>query len=427
MNIPIRLAVGVAAIAVVAVLGIVLVSWPRVAAPPETPPTASPTALTATGYATAVAAGYRFTCAVTVGGGVRCWGTNSRGQLGNGTTTDSITPVDVSGLTSGVISIAPGFEHACALTFLGGETGVKCWGRNDGGQLGNGTTTDSSIPVDVSGLTSGVTAIASGGGWTCALTVGGGVKCWGWNDVGELGNGKTKNVHTPVDVAGLDSGVIAITGGGRHTCALTNVGGVKCFGDNYSGELGDGSNTDSSIPVDVAGLPGDAFAIAASDYHTCALLSSTASSGSMALRAGGVSCWGRNAYGQLGNGTTTGSNIPVDVSGLATGVTAIAASRSAFPFEDAFHTCVLMTGGGVKCWGLNGGGQLGDGTTTNSSIPVDVTGLGAGAFAITTGGGGHSCALMDGIGIKCWGENDQGQLGDGTRVNSSIPVDVKGL
>ena len=247
MNTPIRLAGLVAAIAVVAVLGIVLVSMPQVSAPPKTPiPSAGPT-----GNATAVVAGYRYTCAITTGGGVKCWGTNALGQLGNGTTIDSITPVDVSGLTSGVTSVALGYQHACALTSLGG---VQCWGSNNGGQLGNGTLTDSLAPVDVPGLTSGVTAIDAGGGWVCALTEAEGAKCWGWNAAGQLGNGTTSNTAIPVDVAGLAGGATAIAGGGRHTCALTNAGGVQCVGHNAYGALGDGSTTDSSILVDVSDL-----------------------------------------------------------------------------------------------------------------------------------------------------------------------------
>lgn len=241
------------------------------------------------------------TCALDSGGGVKCWGYNEYGQLGNGNTEDSAIPVAVSGLTSGVTAIMAGYMHTCALTTVGG---VKCWGDNRDGQLGNGTTINQTTPVDVSGLTSGVTAITAGY-QTCALTTTGGVKCWGWNENGQLGDGTTTNKSTPVDVSSLTSGVTAIAAGGEHTCALTTSGGVKCWGRNGDGQLGDGTTTRRTEPVDVSVLNSGTTAIVAGLYHTCALTTS-----------GGVKCWGENVFGQLGDGTTTDRTTPVDVVGL---------------------------------------------------------------------------------------------------------------
>jgi alpha-tubulin suppressor-like RCC1 family protein len=355
----------------------------------------------------ALAAGWEHTCALASGGGVKCWGWNEYGRLGDGTTTDRSTPVDVVGLASGVAAIAAGVEHTCALMDAVHGGGVKCWGWDGYGQLGLGTITYRTTPVDVVGLASGVAAIAAGGLHTCALTSGGGVKCWGWNGHGRLGDGTTTQRSTPVDAVGLGSGVSAIAVGGWHTCALTSGGGVKCWGGNWHGRLGDGTTTDRSTPVDVVGLGSGVAAIAAGGEHTCALTS-----------GGGVKCWGANGAGQLGDGTTTWRSTPVDVVGLASGVAAIAAGGE--------HTCALTSSGGAKCWGANHDGQLGDGTTTQRSTPVDVVGLSSGVAAIVAGWE-HTCALTSGGGVKCWGANYDGELGDGTWTNRSTPVDVVGL
>jgi len=302
-----------------------------------------------------VSSGQWHTCALTTSGGVKCWGWNGTGQLGNGGTTPSTTPVDVSGLSSGVAAIATGGFHTCALMTSGG---VKCWGRNDQGQLGNGGTTLSTTPVDVSGLSSGVAAIATGGFHTCALMTSGGVKCWGRNDDGQLGDGTTHDSTTPVNVSGLPSGAKAISAGGDHTCAVTTEGAAKCWGFNKEGALGNATTTNSSTPVGVSGLSSGVAAISAGGRHTCALTTS-----------GGVKCWGWNGTGQLGNGGTTPSTTPVDVSGLSSGVAAISAGGS--------HTCALLTSGGVKCWGDGVYGQLGNGIKKNRTAPIAVVGFGA--------------------------------------------------
>ncbi|HRJ40907.1 MAG TPA: hypothetical protein PL105_03460 [Caldilineaceae bacterium] len=359
----------------------------------------------------AIAAGGSHTCALTTGGGVKCWGWNHLGQLGDGTTDNRNTPVDVVGLGSGIAVIAAGGYHTCVLTTGGG---IKCWGANYSGQLGDGTTVEAppygkSTPVDVVGLGSGITAISAGSTHTCALTTGGGVKCWGSNGVyGTLGDGTTDNRNTPVDVVGLGSGITAIRASFGHTCALTTGGGVKCWGLNYSGQLGDGTYTIRHTPVDVVGLGSGVAAIAPGDDHTCALTT-----------GGSVKCWGNNSYGQLGVATTYQKNTPVDVPALSSGIVAISA--------DNRHTCAQTTGGGTKCWGSNSFGQLGNGTMGNKNSPVDVVGLGSGMAAIAAGVY-HTCALTTGGGAKCWGYNLFRQLGDNTDYPEakSTPVNVVG-
>jgi alpha-tubulin suppressor-like RCC1 family protein len=371
--------------------------------------------------AVAIAAGDYHTCALTSVGGVKCWGWNGSGQLGNGTASGEMSsgppspvPVDVSGLPSGVSAITTGAVHTCALTNAGG---VKCWGQNDGpfgqgGQLGDGTTTNRSTPVDVSGLASGVSTITAGGHHTCALTSGG-FRCWGFNLHGQLGDGTTTERLTPVPVSVLSGGVSELAPAGHDTCALMSGGGVKCWGANYEGQLGNGTMSGlldpNPIPVDVSGLASGVSTIAANGHHEGGDFNCVLTSG------GGVKCWGSNFAGQLGDGTTTNRFTPVDVSGLASGIQSIA--------DGGYHVCALTTAGGVKCWGDNEAGQLGDGTTTNRSSPIDVSGLSSGVKALAAGSF-HTCALMTGGEVKCWGRNSFGQLGEGTTTQRLTPVTV---
>ena len=346
--------------------------------------------------ASAVSTGHGYSCALTVSGGVLCWGANGSGQLGDGGTTRSAIPVPVVGLSSGVIAISAGGTHTCAVTSGGA---VKCWGSNDYGELGDGTTFTRTLPVDVVGLASGVATVESGGNGTCALTTGGGVKCWGSPD----GDGDAETDVTPTDVVGLSSGVVAIAMGGGRACALTDAGGVKCWG---SGGLGDGTAHGSLVPVDVVGLQSGVASISAGDSHTCAVTT-----------GGGVKCWGYNQFGRLGDGTQTNRRVPVDVVGLASGVVSAAAGNA--------HTCAVTKAGGAKCWGWNHWGRLGTGTTADSLTPVDVSHLTIGAAALSVGG--HSCALTVVGGVKCWGPNRLGQLGIGTRSARYVPIGVWGL
>jgi len=363
--------------------------------------------VTAQGVA-ALTAGDEHTCALTSTGGVKCWGWNADGQLGDGTTTHRSTPVDVSGLTSGVTAPAAGSAHTCAVTNAGG---VKCWGDNYWGQLGDGTTIDRYTPVDVSGLMSEVTALAAGGGHTCALTSTGGAKCWGWNADGQLGDGTTTDRSTPVDVSGLTSGVTALAVGYLHTCAVTTAGGVKCWGDNYWGQLGDGTTTAHSTPVDVSGLTSGVTALAAGSAHTCAVTSTS-----------GVKCWGANHRGQLGDGTTTARSTPVDASGLTSGVAVLAAG--------ADHTCAVTSAGGVKCWGYNGYGQLGDGTTTARSTPVDVSGLTSGVASAVFNRQDSVLVILENFYTSATGQQANPSTGRNARdeaVPMSIPAALRGV
>jgi alpha-tubulin suppressor-like RCC1 family protein len=268
-------------------------------------------------------------------------------------------PVAVSGLTSGVVAVAAGESHTCALTDAGA---VQCWGKNDYGQLGDGSSVDYSLmPVTVTGMSSGVKAIAAGLGHSCAVTSGGTAKCWGSNLYGELGMGTSgSGMHTPTTVAGLTSGATSVAAGANLSCGTTSAGRVLCWGRNDDGQVGNGRSGTQALEetaVAVDGVSSGATAVSAGYGFTCAVIS------------GAAKCWGNNFYLVLGNGEAPGfsSPTPVAVSGLSSGVTAIAASSSD-------HACALTVAGAIKCWG-SAGGALGGGNSDDAPTPIGVVGF----------------------------------------------------
>jgi alpha-tubulin suppressor-like RCC1 family protein len=347
------------------------------------------------------------------------WGFNSDGELGNGTVqpfspNGTDVPGPVSGL-SGVVAIAAGAEHGLALKSDGT---VWAWGYNVVGQLGNGTVKSSDVPVQVSGLSS-VIAIAAGTDHSLALKSDGTVWAWGDNEDGELGNYPftLENSDVPVQVSGLSS-VAAIAAGSAFSMALKSDGTVWTWGINSYGNLGNGIYGGTSyMPAQVTSLAG-VMAIASGDLHQLAL-----------KKDGTVWAWGENEYGEVGNGTFTnpsapGIGTPVQVSGLA-GVTAISGGDS--------YSLALKSDGTVWAWGLNDDGQLGNGTATISGttpgccsdIPGQLSGL-TGVTAIAAGFDHGMAVKSDGT-VWAWGAGDFGELGNGTFQGSPMPVQVSGL
>jgi alpha-tubulin suppressor-like RCC1 family protein len=374
----------------------------------------APASVVPTLVATAIALGAHFACALIGGGSVNCWGGNSYGQLGDGTTVPRPVPVAVSGISKAT-AVATGGLHTCALIATGG---VECWGYNAGGQLGDNSTTNRSVPGPVDGIS---TAVAVSGGLyhTCALLSSGSVECWGYNYDGQLGDGSMTHEScpegdcstTPVTVIGISTAV-AIDAGDSQTCAVLVSGTIKCWGGNWLGQLGDGNMTHqscldgdcSTTPVTVAAIT-TAAGVAAGSDHTCAVLA-----------GGAVNCWGGNWSGQLGDGTTHQScagndcsPTPVAASGIST-ATAVAAGMD--------HSCALLTSGSVDCWG----GQFGDPWMDASPTPVPVSGIST-ATAVA-GGLDETCVRLADGSVYCWGNNCCGQLGDGTYADSSVPVQV---
>jgi len=367
----------------------------------------------------AIAASGTVSAALKSDGTMLAWGNNSFGQLGDGTTTQRTAPVQVTGLGpgSGVVAISTG-AHSMALKSDGT---VLAWGANANGQVGDGTTTNRSVPVQVTGLGagSGVVAIAGGGNGAHALALksDGTVLAWGANAAGQLGDGTTTNRLTPVAVPGLGD-VAAIDIGANHSVARKTDGTALAWGSNGNGQLGDGTFQGSRTIVETVGLGAgsDVTALTGGFTHSLALKSD-----------GTVLAFGANGNGQLGDGTTDNAFVPVPVSGLGpgSGVTAIAGGAGGA----GGHSLAIKSDGTVLAWGLNVNGQLGDGTMAQKTTPVQVSGLGpgSGVVAVAAGGNNFSLALKSDGTVLAWGFNVNGQLGDGTMMARTTPVQVSGL
>jgi alpha-tubulin suppressor-like RCC1 family protein len=462
---------------------------------------------------TALSRSEKTACAVK-SGALLCWGSNALGRLGNGQTANSSVPVPVSGMGSGVTGVSVGGTVVCAVK----DGGAFCWGGFPGyGELGNNTPDGSSTPVPVQGLTSNVSAVSAGFTFACALTKAGSVSCWGSGTTGALGNGDLAVLPFPVQVLGLTSGVSAIsagvssasaittegvvtwgtievgttfnqtgpftsvptlvkgltspaisistgqapcvatkagsvecwgiiaesalapvkvnslsqvtsvTAGGSYTsdefaCALSVSGGtgspLSCWGGNGSGQLGNSTMTSSSVPVGAVTYFSGVTSVSAGAYGNFAC----------GIASGQAYCWGANGDGQLGNGSTTPSSGPLAVKGLTSGVTAISAGDLSACAVTTTGVDAGSAGGAAYCWGLNVTGQLGNGTMSNGSVdPVPVHGLGSGVTAISVGGSGFACALLTDSTVECWGNNEYGQVGDGTVDTRLVPTKVMGL
>jgi alpha-tubulin suppressor-like RCC1 family protein len=382
----------------------------------------------------AVAGGQNHSLALKSDGTLWTWGYNAQGQLGDNTVTRRLTPVQVLGpggvgFLTGVTAIAGGDSHSLARKSDGT---VWAWGYNTWGTLGDGTTTSHRAPVQVVGpdgvgFLTDTTAVAGGAIFAAALKTDGTVWCWGYNGQGQLGNDTTIASNTPVrTVAPEGLGVFpdarAVVSGWSHTLVLKSDGTVYAFGYNGYGQLGDNTTTGRSVAVPVLGPSGigalsDILAVAAGNYH------------SVALKADGtVWTWGMNNVGQLGDNTNTRRLTPVQVLGpnsvgFLTDIVAIAAG--------GIHTLALREDGTVFAWGGNGVGQLGDGTVTPRTTPVSMLNA-AGteplrAMAALAAGDAHSLAMGANGGVFACGSNSHGQLGDGTTMGHSLPVQVLGV
>lgn len=369
---------------------------------------------------TAISAGMYSTCVV-ASGAPYCWGSSGY-VLGNGTSSGALIPtaVDTSGVLSGktVTSVSVGSNFACALA----AGAVYCWGSNDQGQLGNSTSTTSAVPVAVtmSGVLNGktVTSISAGMYHACVVASGS-VYCWGYNNLGQLGNGSVVNSNSPVavDSSGVLTGktVTSVSAGAYETCVVASAG-AYCWGAGNSGQLGNGAATNSSAPVAVTttgALAGKSVTnIDVGQSHVCAIAS------------GAAYCWGHSYYGKLGNTSISIFNgyatspLAVDISGTLAGktVTSISAGET--------HTCAIASGA-AYCWGHGESGQLGNNLTSNITLPaaVDSSLLKTGSTYDISVGSYFSCAIASGT-AYCWGSNESGRLGNNSVTDVKIPTAV---
>jgi len=366
-----------------------------------------------------ISPGYYFTCGLTPVGKAYCWGQNPSGELGIGVhtplsewTPTAVGPVAVSGnLTFASISV--GGWHVCGLTTDGS---VYCWGLSNFKQVGQSSASDiqscefgpqsyapcATAPTRVTGVPA-FRALYAGGLLTCALTPDGTAYCWGGDRYGQLGDGGGVTAHglPPTRVATTLT-FASLSAGFRHVCGLTTDGKAYCWGWNYRGQLGDGSNVNRDVPVAVAGEL-TFTSLSAFAYHSCGLTTT-----------GQVYCWGDNYYGQLGDGSQLGRNIPAAVQGGP--FTSVVAAE--------FHTCGLAPSGAAYCWGGNWSGELGSGAGASQSTPVPVAG--GHTFTTMTSGASHTCGLTSTQVAYCWGLNQAGQLGDGSATRRNTPARVAG-
>ena len=417
----------------------------------------------------AISSGFQTSCALMSYGEVECWGRREEAESSwNAVYAETPTfdsghskpPTTVPGIST-AIAVTEGVRHACALEAAGT---VKCWGDNTDGALGRVIWMKSSyggdswteyhpqgysnVPLEIPGIK---TAESVSG--NCALLLGGHVKCWGFYWAGLLGKGAARNIPAPVAVSGIESAV-AISAGEFHACALLYGGTVACWGHPQDGLVGGSRyaprlrrpknrtealatsalmSSESGLKAgkpatfyaltpsrqELANLGGDrvpklvrgidqAVAVSAGEEHSCAVLSS-----------GSVKCWGQNGSGQLGDGTTVSSTTAVRVESISKAYSVAVGPAS---------SCALLTSGRIGCWGANSLGQLGDGLTRRRSLPVAVKGISSAiALSLSTTLDWHACALLSGGIVKCWGSNGNGALGNGEQRYRAKPVGVKGL
>ena len=358
-----------------------------------------------------IAAGDKHTCAIAVNDTIWCWGDNTYSQLGSAVFPDGISlmPIQTTALPGLRIPrrIVAGANHTCVLATDGT---VWCWGQNGNGNLGDGSFLNQGDPVQAV-LGGTATMVAAGGSTTCAALSDNSLKCWGKGSSGQIGNGATSLSNgTPVYTSFVPASftVAHLEIGSTHSCAISVAGAAWCWGQYTNGRLGTTALSNAVTPTATASLGGTASEVAAGGAHTCALLTN-----------GNISCFGNNNTGQLGQALTTAASSTPTLVTLAATATHVSAGSQ--------FTCALLSTAAVQCFGQNASGQLGSGSSGSArQTPDAVTGLTGTVVDVTTGTN-HACAVMSTGQVRCWGQNDQGQLGIGTQSDVATATAIATL
>ncbi|HRU45471.1 MAG TPA: chromosome condensation regulator RCC1, partial [Spirochaetota bacterium] len=338
------------------------------------------------------------TVALKLDGSLWAWGYNSSGQLGDGTIENKLSPVRI-GVSTDWASVSCGRDHTIALKLDGT---LWTWGNNGFGQLGDGTTgSNKSSPVQI-GSSTDWASVSCGISHTVAIKSNGSLWAWGYNNSGRLGDGTTANKSSPIQI-GVSTDWASVSCGGGHTVAIKSNGSLWAWGNNELGQLGDGTTGNKSYPIRI-GVSTDWASVSCGGSHTVAIKSN-----------GSLWAWGRNNSGQLGDGTTENRSSPVQIGGGSTDWASVSCGGS--------HTVAIKSNGTLWAWGYNYYGQLGDGTTANKSSPVQIGG-GSTDWASVSCGNDHTVAIKSNKTLWAWGYNGSGQLGDGTTGNKSSPVQI---